>query len=558
MPRKNKKIYFADFETTQINEFGVVSVYLWVILSGDEIHKGYDIDSFFSKIKELSAIIYFHNLKFDFSYIHYFALKNNIECNILEKKGTYYSVKIFDVEFRDTMNFFPNMTVKSIGENYCEKYKKTSIDLIVQQGHIAQEIEIDYCINDCRVVEEGFYNYMNAVADVLKNACATKTLSTLHKKLTNAGIAFEAFKELSDFDSMCPKTTISEYNAFKGAYKGGYVYSAPRGVVEDVLMIDCNSIYPAVYSTEPMPVGKPIKSTSFKELENYKFYIVNINICYDLKEDYIPIIGGGVGKFGGTLYKSSSLGEYENITVCNVDLELIKRYYDCEINLIWGCGFDTKPHFFKKFTDTFIEMKNKETGAKRNVAKVLLNSPYGKTAMNGINEIKSYYIDEEAQIVKSNIIGYECDESVFQYIPIAVAITSYARRLLLETAEKIGFENIHYMDTDSIKFNKKADISDIEIDPNKLGAWKDEGTATLYKTIAPKKYVYYDGDKIHYTCAGFSKATLNNEMKHDTCISYDEAIELMNLFDKGLELNCLQSKKTTGGRALINVRKMIN
>lgn len=549
-----KKVYFADFETTQPNKDNKVFVYLWCILSGNEVYTGKTLETFINKLETLNGVVYFHNLKFDFSYIHYYLIKNNIEYKLLEKKGTIYQVKLFDIQLRDSMNFLP-MSLKEVGENYCTKYQKTSIDYNVQEGHDATEEEITYCINDCRVVEEGLTNYLNTLEEILNSVNCVKSVKKLHKKLTNAGIAFEAFKELSMFEQLCPKTSKQQYDAWKGSYRGGFVYSNPKGIVTNVKMIDCNSMYPHIYSTIEMPYGNAFKFNDWEKLERYKFYIVNIFIKYELKPGYIPIIGGGVSKYGGINYKSSSNGEFEELTLCNIDLELIKRFYNCEIILRSGWGFDTKKEFFKEYAETFIKVKNANKGIKRSVAKVMLNSPYGKTAMNGLGEIKKYDIDEKHHIVKGEVIGYEVNDDVFQYLPIAIQITAGARKLLLETAETIGFENVYYMDTDSIKF--KDVPTDIKCDPDKLGAWKDEGYCELFKTIAPKKYVYYSEGKIKFTCAGFNKKVLSEELEHGKEVSYKKAKELMQMFSPGLELDCLQSKVVEGGRALIPVKKQI-
>ena len=560
MPRKKTKTYYADFETTQPKD-NKVEVYLWCMVSGEEEYKGFNIKTYIDFLSTMSkSIIYFHNLKFDFSYIQYYLIKNNIKYELLEKKGTIYSVKFFDVELRDSLNFMP-MTLKEVGLNYCRVHQKTSIDYEVYAPHQATQEEIDYCFEDCRVLEEGLNAYLSTIYDVLDKAGCEKAKKKVFKKLTNSGIAFEAFKELSNYDILCPKTSQREYAMYSPAYKGGYVYSNPCGIQLNIQMIDCNSMYPYIYSTIDMPFGNAIICNSFEDCEKFKFYITKIYIKYDLKEGHIPIIGGGVGKYGGTLYKSSSNGEFEELVVCNIDLELIKRFYYTEIIFAWGRGFETRPYFFKEYCDVFLAVKNANKGIKRAVAKVMLNSPYGKTAMNGLTEIKSYYIDESDDIVKSQITGYEVNDDVFQYLPIAIQVTAGARQLLLTTAEKIGFENVLYMDTDSIKF--KAKETGIVYDPNILGAWKDEGYCKLFKTIAPKKYVYYYYDEeegknlIKYTCAGFNKKVLTEEMQHGLEVTEEQAIELMTKFDTGLELSCLQSKKIEGGRALIPIKKEI-
>ena len=208
---------------------------------------------------------------------------------------------------------------------------------------------------------------------------------------------------------------------------------------------------------------------------------------------------------------------------------------------------------FKDYCDVFIAIKNASKGVKRNVAKIMLNSPYGKTAMNGLNEIKSYYINED-DIVTGEVTGWEIDDDAYQYLPIAIAITASARNYLLRTADSIGFDRVQYMDTDSIKYIA-CDVP-IQFDDHLLGAWKDEGLVKYFKTIAPKKYIYYDG-VMHCKCAGFNRSIIEQELKDGQEVSEHEALEIMRRFAPGLAMDCLQSKKVSGGRALLNVKKEI-
>ena len=549
-----KPTYFADFETTQPNNNNEVSVYLWCMVGEGEEYSGTSIESFIELIENMDALIYFHNLKFDFSYIQYYLLKNQREHKVLEKQGIIYNISFNNVIIRDSLNFLP-MTLKEIGDKYCSKYKKTSIDYNVYEGHQATEEEIEYCFNDCKVLEEGLNNYFNSIEEILERAGCFTTLKNFRKRMTNAGIAYDAFKEISGFKKLCPKTTHNDYELMRPAYKGGFVYSNDRGIQTNVQMIDNNSMYPYQYSSIEMPYGRPINCKSFEDISRFKFYVVGIKIKYELKEGYIPIIGGAVGKYGGINYKASSNGEWEDLVVCNTDLELIKEFYETDIYFIWGKGFETQKGMFKEYADIFIAFKNEFHDIRRYVAKVFLNSPYGKTAMNGLQEIKRFYIDEKENVVKSEVIGYELDDMAYQYLPIAIAITAGARKLLLTTARNIGFKNVLYMDTDSIKYNNVP--VPFEFDPDTLGAWKDEGKCKFFKTIAPKKYCYYKEGILSFTCAGFNKRVLHDEMMHMRGVSKRNARRLINKFKSGLELECLQSKVVTGGRALIPVLKQI-
>lgn len=551
--RAKKRLYYADFETTSISAEGRVRVYLWAIVSGDLVKTGDDIGSFLEYISTIkNGVIFFHNLKFDFSYIQYELIKQNIEYSLLEKSGVIYEASVYDVSIRDSLNFLP-MTLKEVGEHYNTIYQKTSIDYNVGWDHVATDEERAYCVNDCRVLEEGLTVYFATLEQVLDEAGATESAKKVRKKLTNAGVAYEAFKELSGFKRICPKITHSYYELFKPAYHGGYVYSRPAGIVQDVQQIDVNSMYPYMYSTINMPFGRPKVCPTEDDLASFGFGIIKVSICYDLKEGKLPIIGGSIGRYGAINYRSTSKGQYEELVVSTTDFDLIKDFYDVSYSYVWGFGFDCKPEMFKDYANIFLEIKNASKGVKRNVAKIMLNSPYGKTAMNGLNEIKSYYIDED-DVVASEVTGYELDEDAYQYLPIAIAITASARNYLLRTADVIGFDKVQYMDTDSIKYTA-CDVP-IQFDDHELGAWKNEGLVKYFKTIAPKKYIYYDG-VMHCKCAGFNRSIIEQELHHGQEVSEHEAILIMRRFESGLALDCLQSKKVSGGRALLNIKKEI-
>lgn len=555
-----RPIYYGDTETTQEDPVFGVRVYLWCVIGEtDAEYCGYDIETLFKLLARKRAIFYFHNLKFDWSYMEYYALKHKINFRILERKGVIFSVKFGKCELRDSLNLI-NCSLKEIGENYCTNYKKTSIDYeAADYLHDATAEEVAYCFNDCYVLREGLNTWKHNLKELLLRTGATNAALCIDKKLTAAGIAFEAFKELSDYDNACPKTTIDEYNGLVGAYHGGYVYSRPCGVCRNVIMMDCNSIYPFVYATKNLPYGYGHYSHDINELKQHEFYIVNIDISFELKAGYIPIIGDGFGKYGGTNYQASSNGEIINITVCSYDLELIEEFYICCYEVKYGYYWRTTNGFYKRYCDIFMqEKKNAKTPVVRTLAKIMLNSPYGKTAMNGLSEKKRYFIGSD-DVATSEIVGYEMNEETYQYLPQAISITAQARKYLLTTAQKIGFDKVVYMDTDSIKFVSADghELNEIWVDNKELGAWKDEGHPLYFKTIAPKKYIKYQDGKLDITCAGFNKKALTQQLFHGCQISRQKARVLVDKFDKGLKIECLQSVKVRGGRALRKVWKEI-
>ena len=108
---KNNKIYTADFETanSQYNiDNNITWVWLWDICDIDtyeHVH-GKDIASFIEKLSDIApCTLYFHNAKFDVSFILDYLLKNGYKysnAKILKKNrlktliadtGVFYSLK---------------------------------------------------------------------------------------------------------------------------------------------------------------------------------------------------------------------------------------------------------------------------------------------------------------------------------------------------------------------------------------------------------------------------------------------------------------------------------
>lgn len=562
---------FADFETTQPNSEGAVRVYLWVLCTHkDRIKWGKDLFTFMETIKDIRAIIYFHNLKFDMSYIQYYLLDNNIEFDMCEKSGTIYSLKFNNVELRDSMNFIP-CSLRELGETYCSNYHKLEYeDYLKPYDYIPNMYDIKYCKYDVMTLKEGLTNYLNELTKVLGENGAPKTAKKVHKKLTNAGIAYEAFKEITDIERLCERTTRDIYNLIKPAYSGGYVF-AKGGTYEaddttEILMLDENSMYPDKYANYPMPIGKHYSIDESQIFDN--FAIISVSIRFDIKPNCPAIISQGFNKQGGTIYMKHS-EDFINLVITNIDFKYILKFYYCEWLFNWGIAWRTKEGVFKKYADIFMDIKASSKGVRREVAKKLLNMCYGKTAMSGVHEIKRYYIAPDNS-VSSEILEFEEDDSQLQYFQIGIAICSYAHADLWDKMEKVGAENVLYTDTDSIKFlcKDRSVLNNLPIHDKKLGFWKVEGSPQIFKPLSPKKYIYYENERLHITSAGFNHAEVfealgcpyhkNDKGQYESLkLSKFEALKYINSFDFGLQVNCKQSRIVQGGRLISEIKKEI-
>lgn len=192
------------------------------------------------------------------------------------------------------------------------------------------------------------------------------------------------------------------------------------------------------------------------------------------------------------------------------------------------CVAFEKAPVFKEYVEKFTLMKY-EGGAKREIAKLLLNSLYGKTGQRLFVDTTSTLSDNEAfakvsayriavnayynsieKNASSDIIDWwlnkindskiECidkDLRVYNYkskkdhkdtnVMWASYITSMARCELWKACERCDFEQA-YVDTDScimpMEYKKKMPIDDKEI-----GKWKEEGIVHHGRFYAPKSYI---------------------------------------------------------------------
>lgn len=371
-------------------------------------------------------------------------------------------------------------------------------------------------------------------------------------RLTSSGIAYEAFKELSFLEKICSKTTSSEWELFHDAFRGGFNYSKP-GTYRKVKMADKISMFSHKMRDYPMPVGSPFRC---EEKNNYKFYIINILVRYDLKPGMIACIPMKDKKYNGVFYKESTNGNYENLILSKYDFEILKTCYDIDYQFIWCFGWQTITGLFKKYVDYFFNIKNNSTGVKRQVAKDFLTHPYGKTAVSGEMTKRSYYLDDNG-VVASKIIDQYINPNILQYLAISIAITSSSFYDLMQEAFKIGLENVVYMDTDSIKYiDKNQDIKYT----NDLGGWKLEGSPIIFKTLSTKKYIYYENNVINIVCSGFKEEEVMKALNYEKNkkISLTEAKDIINKFNDGLEVESEVTDITKGGRYRKKIVKVIS
>lgn len=538
--------YVADFETTSenfYNEYGYTRVWLYSICDseGNIVERGYDIEDFMSHLSNYRGkTIYFHNEKFDGTFIIDWLLKNGYSyyddlkdvekgfTALIGEQGEFYSIDIKmskknQIHILDSLKLLPF------------KAEKIAIDF----GLPVKKLKIDY--NDYTITPEKL-EYVDH--DVKIIALALKRIKEQGmNKMTTASCAYNEYMSMKpdDFIGYCfPELPTQFLIDYRAAYRGGRTQVNPlyqRKVVKDVKRYDINSMYPYVMATMPLPYGQPRKCTRPGE---FRFELYKVRIGFTLKKDCLPSLlkKGSMGSGVDTYYVHTD--DVETMYISNIDLDLVKRNYDVyflEFDEIYG--FYTSTLLFTDYVNKWYTRKNKHKGAEKIVDKLMLNSLYGKFGSNVMKARKTPYIKEDGSI------GYQLgvpEESKHYYLPIAIAITSWAHKLIDDAIHETGIDKFVYCDTDSVHTlgSLPADWVDNKI----LGKFKLEATEVQAKYVRQKCYVTYEDDKWHITCAGMPDALKDKVIEQS-------GKNILNDFDIGLRVyGKLIPKRVPGGTIL--------
>lgn len=510
----------ADFETTVDPEDARVWASCAVDIDTLEtVFIGNSIESFFDWLSDKNTICYFHNLKFDGEFILSYLLNNGFDYSekpkdrtfstLITDGGVFYSITVIfkkekkkykKVVFYDSLKKLP-FKVATISKAFNLKDEKLVIDYKAKRdvGHELTEEERAYIVNDCRIVAGALQIQINEGL----------------KKMTNASDALSHFKDsltLKHFEKYFPTFPIELDSFVRKSYKGGFTFLNPkhrnaRGL--QGITFDVNSLYPSVMYDRLLPYGYPVYFTGVPDpSDDYPLFIVHLKCRFNLKKDHLPTIQLKNNRaYVETEYLTTSkiklgdtwVDEPVDLTLTNVDLDLFLDHYDVEdLEYIKGLKFRGKRGLFKEYIDYWGHIKETTTGAKRQLAKLMLNSLYGKFATNPQGRKKIPVLDEEG-VVRYELADPEERDPV--YTAMGCFITAYAREKTIRSGQKV-FDRFIYADTDSLHLIGFEIPEGLDVHPTKLGAWKHEGTFTDSKFIRAKTYMETTEEGTKVTCAG--------------------------------------------------------
>lgn len=394
-----------------------------------------------------------------------------------------------------------------------EEYLTYKNDFINKNKHwnlspLRGDETIKYCEQDCKSLFEVIINFQLEIFNEFSiDITKTPTLPSL---------AFKIFRTHYLKINQVPIINKVLFKTFSQAYYGGHVdMYIPKGPLHDSISLnnksdfknlilnkliyhyDINSLYPTGMKYLNFPTGNityfiPRSNDSLNlindELE-LGIYRVKINCPKDLMHPIIPIkINNAcvypIGSWQGW-YQSDELN---NAKKFGYTFEIFEGYL-----------FESNP-IFKDYIERLYEMKvnSKSNSPKYIISKMLMNSLYGRFAMNPnllsheivdkINNNKSYEDVVELQPGKYLVSYFDDNQTDNLKINIAIGltVTSYARIIMSKFKNNFKLTgNLYYTDTDSAFIDKM--LQPIYIG-KELGLMKLEHTLVSFIALAPKVY----------------------------------------------------------------------
>jgi len=461
------------------------------------IQTGYElssIDDFWNLLDRFAyektrLYIFAHNMAYDFTILKLdtYLSSRKIDMSI-DVRDSVFIVRGNNLVFLSTTNFY-KQSLKTLGEVF-GKSKMDSPDFL----HCSNSELMPYCQRDTEVLALIMEKHLAFIRDN-DLGCFKPTIS---------GQSLQAYRHRFMHHSLLVHNYDEVLELERQSYRGGRCEAFRLGTFSGIYYLDINSMYPFVMKTSQFPTKlttmKPLTIQTVDDLKDAlvsgHFIMADCDII--LNE---PLVACKREKL------FFPIGNIRQV-ITSPEIEYIIEHPDCgSISKIHSLVLYEKAEIFKEFVDFFYNFrKNTDNPAYKTLAKLVLNSLYGKFGQRSFGQLKKIedenliwlytdmmndsgtneiWISVGQKYVRHGNILYLHTQTSGEYAPdsipiIASSVTSYARILLFKLMKIAGKENVLYCDTDSL-FVTKSGYDNLRdwISPNELGKLKMEDYGTV-------------------------------------------------------------------------------
>lgn len=557
--RTRRDVVALDIETTteDVPGEGMISyIYQWQVCAAGTVIFGRtaeDLASFLSALAgELNGdrvLVYVHNLGYEWQFLaQYIERDLGLDKSLfINPRKPLFVRTLAGLEFRDSYRL-SGKSLEAFSKGCPHEKLPEALDYraIRRPWDALTPSEESYCLRDALGLWEAVERQFDAFSDNPATVPLTMTGYTRRymKQILRGSSRYHAHLR----DWMLPKAAFSVAHE---CGRGGNTHANRRhtgDVLHQMGGADIQSSYPAQIMLRPYPVGKPFEYgatvTSAKQLYDIisvgymffgRFRFTNVRMKNRHPIPDIPLSKCLVPAKGAALDNGRVLSADEVIiSLTSIDFEILDSMYSYdEIRGVDVWLSELKPlpkvyrdAVFAKFADkSILKHSGTDTEEKRrayDLSKVIVNGIFGMAYMNPVrDDVVFNPADMSYQIAPSRFD--DMTEAEFTKLQRnypwsylwGLWTSALGRRQLHEGIQAVGFSNVVYCDTDSIKFlggrfpdalsriNEEirqraeelgyiASVDGAEFVP---GIWEDEsgGASFLYdefRTLGAKKYAY--------------------------------------------------------------------
>lgn len=519
----DEEVYGADFETD--HDGSRAWICQWSISNGTREYHGSDLSSWMDFLGDLwqqkkhsKLYVYFHNLKYDLQFfkseLRQFADERQLELQITMRRRDPIQITLRETEcsmhansivFRDSMKKIPGKLkamAKSVGMKKLDSPRHGftqgwSADL----DYSEDSEDWTYIDNDARIVavamrrlhRDGFKK-ATASGDTWHQAqewLRKKRPKSKQKYLTNLKWD-EYFPHLDlDLDMFLRRGYCGGLNI--SMHQGDNIASVERPIVHE----DVHNMYGGVMDKKALPIGLPIVSDRPPTVPGM-LYAAHLMVKLELKSGCFPWLqfkNGYDNQIEGLKHGEPIVWtqEYHEMVLTSVDLELIEEWYHVEMDPEWTpiyWIFKSKTGVFTEYLDYWTEKKEKAAKGSLDytISKLMINSLYGRFALAPETEIVHLEYDEQEDIWEW-ISEAGVNETNDSYIPFAMFVTAWARRILLDNCRAVGCDNVIHCDTDSVVHFGEPVESPRSVHGEHRGTWGIESRPSRIYEGGFKRYI---------------------------------------------------------------------
>ena len=488
----------------------------------DEKNYFYDVKSFLNHLETISELkwrdhkrnnpnilIYVYNLSFEYSFLLPVLLKDKgfKYKNKIEKEDSYVfnsvtnktcaSVWQFELKFkknggqvifRDLSKIFPS-GLANVAKSFGLPTQKGEIDYTLNRLHdykVTDE-EKEYNFKDCRIIIDILFKMQERGDKDFWKSCSAATYSC--RKMIREAYP-HAYKPMKVFRKYYPELDTVESDFLREGVGGGITYAPNQWQFKEIDTIighlDIHQAHPNSGYRHLFPYGKGTYFKGNPPTDHFYICACRVKVSYSgvKLHSIIKLIGMDVAT-GVELV----LWDFEIKT-------MRKCYENLEVTYIEGYAYRGR---FLMWRDYYFNNYKKRLEAKKNnddfnvmYYKLLNNSSYGKLLERGHETTFENYIQDNGVIDSFELPRDNAKiNATYTYIPAGSCIPAYTRCYLVESALKLGWQNVVYFDTDSIFFIKNKEslkgMKQLNIGDN-LGDFGIEKDIKRGQFTAPKRY----------------------------------------------------------------------